>query len=1002
MEKTLTYVVQILKHRIALLIPLSCIFIMMMPEVKAQEIHHGFKLIEKRFVREVNADCYYYEHVKSGARLMKIAAEDPNKMFGIAFKTIPESDNGTPHILEHSVLNGSKKFPVKSPFDVLSKGSLKTFLNAMTGKDITFYPVASMNEKDYFNLMNVYLDAVLNPLLYSDSRILKQEGWHHELTDKESPVTYKGVVYGEMKGAFSDPTEELSYQIYKNLFPDNSYGFESGGYPAAIPTLTQDAFVNFHKRFYHPENSYILLYGNADLDKELAFIDKEYLTAFKRTGSRVDIEDQKPFTTMKDITASYPVMEGSDVHDKTFLSLTLVAGHNTDGALNMALDIITELLINQESAPIRLALQKAGIGQDVSASVANYKQNVIQITVQNANASDKQKFYDIVMSTIQDVLKKGLDKSEIQGVLNRTEFHLREGNNVQKGLVFLIQMYPGWFFAGDPFMGLEYEKPLAEVKKSLTTNYLENIIKKYFIQNPHSVLLTLIPDPALDKARNEAVKEELKKYKEKLDDTAIDALLKETKDLIAFQKRDDSPEALATIPLLTLKDIDPKAIWYGVEQKQLAGVPVLHHEEFTNDIIYTNLYFDLRMLPQELIPYASLLSNLLGSLNTEKHSYGDLNKEMNINTGRLYTTLRSYLENLDDAKLIPKFVLVSSAMKDKMNKTFELSSEILLKSNFSDTSRLKTLLIRHQSQLEASKKQEGAGVAATRLPSYFSNSGMFNELTNGLEYYWFITDLTKEFEKKSDQIIAKLKKTAELLFTRANLIASVTCGSKNLDAFNQGLTPFITTLPQSPSNPQHWVFNIEKKNEGIRSASKVQYVYEGYDFKKLGYSWNGKMRVLNQILSRDWLRTRIRIMGGAYGAGASISPTGIIYFSSYRDPNLKETFDTYEGAADYLAKFEADEPVMTRYIIGTIAGMDMPQSNVQRGDQAVYYYFTKRSAEDLQRDREAVINTKVEDIRGFAQFIKDMVKQKTWCVYGNSDKLDASRELFNKLIQLDR
>ncbi len=1002
MEKTKTILAQRFFKRFAILTTLSYMFFMMMPNLNAQEINHGFKLIEKKFVREVNAECYYFEHLKSGARLMKIAADDPNKMFGIAFKTIPASDNGAPHILEHSVLNGSKKFPVKSPFDVLSKGSLKTFLNAMTGKDITFYPVASMNEKDYFNLMNVYLDAVLNPLLYSDPRILKQEGWHYELTDKDSPVTYKGVVYGEMKGAFSDPNEELSYQIYKNLFPDNGYGFESGGYPAAIPTLTQDAFVNFHKRFYHPENSYILLYGNADMDKELAFIDKEYLSAFSRTGSRTSIEDQKPFPAMKDITASYPVMEGSDLNDQTFLSLTLVAGHNTDGALNMALDIITELLINQESAPVRLALQNAGIGQDVSASVANYKQNVIQITVQNAKAADKHKFYDIVMNTIQDVLKKGLDKSEIQGVLNRTEFRLREGNNVQKGLVFLMQMYPAWFFADDPFRGLEYEKPLAEVKKALTSDYLESIIKKYFVNNPHSILLTLVPDPGLDKKRNEAVKDELNAYKARLDAAAVTSLVTETQNLIAFQKREDTPEALATIPLLTLKDIDPKAIWYGVNQKQLAGVPVLHHEEFTNDIIYTSLYFDVRTLPQELIPYASLLSNLLGSLNTGNYTYGELNKAMNINTGMQYTTLRSYLENLDDGKLIPKFVMVSSAMKDKMDKTFELSTEILINTQFTDTARLKTLLVRHQSQLEASKKQEGAGVAATRLPSYFSNSGMFNELTGGLDYYWFITELTKGFEKNSDQIIANLKKTAALLFTPGNLIASATCATKDLEVYNKGLAQFVSTLPERKPAYQNWKFTLNKKNEGIRSASKVQYVYEGYNFKKLGYSWDGKMRVLNQILSRDWLRTRIRIMGGAYGAGASISPTGMIYFSSYRDPNLKETFDTYAGAADYLTKFEANEPVMTRYIIGTIAGMDMPQSNVQRGDQAVYYYFTKRSADDLQRDREAVIATKVNDIRGFAKMIRDMTDQHTYCVYGNADKVNASKELFDSLIEVDR
>ena len=1001
MKKNKTNAIQILIERFVFLITITGM-LFMMNGINAQEINHGFKLIEKRFVKEVNAECYYYEHVNSGARLLKIAADDPNKMFGIAFKTIPDSDNGTPHILEHSVLNGSKKFPVKSPFDVLSKGSLKTFLNAMTGKDITFYPVASMNEKDYFNLMNVYLDAVFNPLLYSDPRILKQEGWHYELTAKENPLAYKGVVYGEMKGAFSDPHEELSYQIYKNLFPDNGYGFESGGYPAAIPGLTQESFIGFHRRYYHPENSYILLYGNADLNKELAFIDQEYLSDFKRADRQVVIDDQKPFASMKDITAPYPVMEGSDTLNKTFLTFTLVAGHNTDGALNMALDVIAELLVNQESAPVRLALQKAGIGQDISASVANYKQNVFQITVQNANPGDKTRFYDILMETIGDVIRKGFDKSEIQGVLNRAEFHLREGNHVQKGLVYLMQIYPGWFFAGDPFLGLEYEKPLAEVKKSLTTHYLENILEKYFVNNPHSILLTLVPDPGLDNKRNAVVQEGLDLYKSKLDETAIDSLVTETRDLIDFQKREDTPQALASIPLLTLKDIDPKATWYGVSQLKVSGVPVLQHETFTNDIIYSCLYFDMRTLPQEMIPYASLLSNLLGALSTEKYSYGDLNKAMNINTGALYTTLRTYLENLNDENLIPKFVVVSSAMKDKIGKAYELSAEILNHTQFTDTSRLKTLLVRHQSQLEASKKQEGAGVAATRLNSYFSNSGMFNELTNGLEYYWFITNLTRGFENNSDQIIANLKKAASLLFTKENLVATATCSTKEMEAFGKGLPSVVATLPTEKQVFQTWSLKPQSKNEGILTASKVQYVYEGYNFKKLGYSWNGKMRVLNQVLSRDWLRNRIRVMGGAYGAGSSISPAGTLLFYSYRDPNLKETFKTFSETEDYLARFEADEPVMTRYIIGTIAGMDMPLTNAQRGDQAVNYFFTRRRAEDLQHERDAVLSVKPEDLRGFAKMIGDMTGKHTICVYGNAEKINESKDVFDHLIQIDR
>ena len=982
------------------LITLACIFVFSLA-AQSQNLTHGFRLIEKRFVKEVNAECSYYEHVKSGAKLFKIAAGDPNKTFAISFKTIPDSDNGAPHILEHSVLNGSTKFPVKSPFDVLAKGSLKTFLNAFTSKDFTCYPVASMNEKDYFNLMNVYLDAVFHPLIYSDPRILKQEGWHYDLTSKDDPITYKGVVYGEMRGVFSNPEEELNYQVYKNLFPDNGYGFESGGLPAAIPTLTQEAFVAFHKKYYHPENSYILLYGNADLDKELEFIDREYLSAYSRSGSKPALPDQKPFKTMKDIRGYYPVMEGADTANQTFLSLSLVAGYNTDESLTTALGMITDLLVNQETAPVRLALQKAGIGQDVNASVNNYHQNVIQITVQNANPQDKARFLETVMNTIRDVSVKGFDKGEIQGVINRSEFRLREGNDAQKGISYISWIEPGWLFAGNPFQGLEYEKPLADVKKALTGNYFESILKKYFLNNTHSVLMTLVPKPGLDKEKNAKVREELAACKSKLSPEAVEALVTETKDLVAFQKRENTAKALATIPLLTLKDIDPKASWYGVSETSLNGVPMLFHEEFTNGIVYTSLYFDIRTLPREMIPWVSLLSNLLGSMNTKNYSYGDLNKALNINTGNLYTTLRTYSENLDDNKLLPKFVVVSSAMSDKLGKAFELTSEIINKTDFSDTSRLKTLLTRHQSQLEASKKQEGAQVAAIRLPSYYSNSGMFNELTSGLDYYWFVNDLTKGFEKNSEMIIANLKKVSALLFSKENLVAATTSGTKELENFKKEFAVFTNTLPPAKTPLQTWTFNFEKKNEGILTASKVQYVYEGYNFKNLGYAWDGRMRVLNLILSRDWLRQRIRVMGGAYGANANISPTGLISFSSYRDPNLKETFDVFNSTVDFLNKFDADETAMTRYIIGTISTLDIPQTNSQKGETAVNYYFTKRKSEELQKDRDAVLTTKATDIKGFAKMINDMLQQKAVCVYGNSDKINSLQDLFKNLVKFD-
>ncbi|MEI6123550.1 MAG: insulinase family protein [Bacteroidota bacterium] len=967
----------------------------------AQTTTHGFKLIEKRFVKEVNADCYYYEHVKSGARLLKIASTDENKTFGIAFKTVPYSDNGIAHIMEHSVLNGSTKYPVKSPFDVLMKGSLKTFINAFTSKDYTMFPCASMNDKDYFNLMNVYMDAVFHPLIYTDPRILKQEGWHYELTDKDSPITYKGVVYNEMKGAYSSPTRELSYQIYKNLFPDNTYGYESGGYPSAIPTLTSQEFLDFHKKFYTPENSYIFLYGNGDMDKELEFLDAEYLSQYSKTGTRAKIADQKPFAAMKDLTCYYSIMDGADTKDQTYLSLDFVSGHNTEMELGMALDIICEVVFNQDNAPVRLALQKAGIGKDINAGTSNYNQNVITIMVQNANPEDKQKFYDIVMNTLKETIAKGIDMAEVQGVLNRMEFQMREGNDAQKGISYMQQIQPAWFFGDNPFAGLEYEKTLAKFKELLKSKYLEDVIKNSFLLNTHSLLISMEPKAGVDKEKNAKQEAQLQDYKTKLTSAEVDNLVKETNDLIAFQKREDKPEALATIPLLKLSDINPKAVWYGCEEKQAAGTKVLFHDEFTNNIVYTDMYFDLHVLPTELIPYASLLSNMLTSLDTRKYAYGDLNRELNTNTGGFYTNLDTYLENQDDNSMIAKFTITSKVMNGKLDKMYELAAEILNNTIFTDTARLKDVLVRHQSQIDGSVKRDGRGVATNRLASYFSNRGMFTELTSGLEYYWFVTRLVRNFDKNATEIVNNLKKTAALLFTKENLIVSTTCSKADIDNFTKSTTAFGKMLPSAKPVLNTWKFVLEKKNEGILTTSKVQYVLEGYDFKKLGFAWNGKMRVLNQIISREWLTNQIRVIGGAYGGYASISPNGIMMFASYRDPNLKTTLDNYNATPDYLSKFKVDDNAMTRFIIGTISGIDIPQTPQQKGDNAVTYYFQKRALADIQKDRDDILATKVADINAFEKMVKAVLAEKAICVYGNKDKINAEKDAFSKLIELD-
>ena len=969
---------------------------------EVSKTYFGFKLVEKKFVQEINAECLYFSHEKSGAHLLKIAADDVNKLFNTAFKTAPENDYGTPHIMEHSVLNGSKNFPVKSPFDVLSKGSLNTFLNAMTGADITTYPVASMNNKDYFNLMHVYLDAVFNPLIYDDPRIFKQEGWHRELTDKEGEIVYKGVVYNEMKGAYSSPTRELNFQVKKQLFPDNTYGVSSGGYPGVIPKLTYEDFISFHKKYYHPSNSYILLYGNADLDRELQFIDTEYLSKYEKSDKKVEIPLQAPFNEMKILEKTYALPDGSTTENKTYLSFSFVAGKNTDRALCMAFDVLSEALVNHESAPLRLAIQEAGIGRDIRASFNESQQNVFEIIVQNANSEDKDKFKEIVLETFRKVADEGLDKSMVEGILNRMEFNLKEGNTPQKGLRCLMMSYPGWFFNNDPFLGLEFNKPLEKVKTALETDLLESTIKEYLISNSHALLMVLTPQPGLQKEINKSTKEELAAYKATLDEEGLEKLINETEELLAHQKREDSPEALATIPLLDIADISKEVEWYPVEEKLIANIPVVHYNDFTNNILYTNFHFDIRALPQDLVPYASLLSSVLGKLNTENYTFGELDNALNIHTGGFYTNTNTFLENKSDDNLLPKFVITSKATTDKADKLFELTGEIINKSDFTDIERLKTVLIRHQARVDANIKQNGIRYAMTRLSSYYSNDGMFGELTGGLEYYRFITDLVNKFDDHSEEIVKNLTQAASLLFTQKNLISSVTCSNEDMEFYAAGFEKLAGSLPEGEDEIAEWKFDFTNKNEGLLTASKVQYVIKGYNFKKLGYEWDGKMRVLNQVLSTDWLQNQIRVIGGAYGGFCGFSPSGDVFFASYRDPNLKETLDNYDATPGFLQNFEADEKAMTRFLIGTISGMDRPLTASQKGDVAIRRYFEKTVIDDIKNERAAVLSTTEQDIKDFEKIVQDILEQDAYCVYGNEQKIKENKDLFREMVNISK
>jgi len=967
-------------------------------------IYHGFKLIQEKNIEELNSMTRIFEHEKSGARLMHIENDDDNKVFSIGFRTPPKSSNGLPHILEHSVLCGSRKFPTKEPFVELIKGSLNTFLNAMTFSDKTIYPLASKNEKDFFNLMDVYLDAVFYPNLYNQPEILMQEGWHYELENKEDKLTYKGVVYNEMKGAFSSPEGSLMRKIQESLFPDTSYGVESGGDPECIPDLTHEEFTEFHKKYYHPSNSYIFLYGDGNIDKELEFISEKYLNDFDKTFVDSAIQLQKPFSSMSELKIDYPISSDDEELDKDFLSMNFVTGDNiSQPELHLAFEILEYLLLESAAAPLKRALVEADLGKDVFGSFDNsILQPVFSIVVKNSNEDKKEEFKEIVFTTLKNLVKDGIDKKLIEACINITEFKLREADlgGFPKGLFYYITSMDSWLYDKDPTMHLEYESYLSKIKVALTTNYFEKLIDQYLINNTHSSMVILNGKKGLAEQKSKALEEKLAKYKASLKDSELQKIVQDTKALKERQMTPDPVEVLESIPLLERSDIETTVEHLPLKEVDEKGVKVLAHNIFTNKIAYINVLFDAKKVDMKLLPYITLLSTLLGRISTESNNYSDLSNEINIHTGGIHFTTDVYGDSESFEKYSPKLVVKTKALVPKLPKLFDIMAEIINTTKFNEKKRLKELIQQLKSRQEMKILDRGHMAVAGRLTSYFSPASAYIEKTTGISFYEFISDIERNFDSKAEEIIDNLKRVSKLLFNKTNLMISVTGEEDIYSAFAVELPKLINILGQEKLPDAKYDFDLNKNNEGLLSSSDVQYVAKGYNFIKQGYSYSGKMLVLKTIASLDYLWNRVRVQGGAYGGFANIARSGNIVLVSYRDPNVQETLKAYDGICDYIGTFEASEREMTKYIIGTISELDSPLTPSMKGERATAYYIRGITEEQRQTERDEVLSTKSEDIKSFKSLLDDIIKENCFCVLGNENKLKENKDIFESLVNV--
>lgn len=960
----------------------------------------AYDLLEQEAIPELSATGYIFRHRKTRARVVVISNDDTNKVFTIGFRTPPHDDTGVPHIMEHSVLCGSKKFPAKDPFVELAKGSLNTFLNAMTYSDKTVYPVASYNDKDFQNLMDVYLDAVFHPNIYTHEEILKQEGWHYELESLEDELTYNGVVYNEMKGVYSDPNQQLARLIQLSLLPDTTYACESGGEPSAIPQLTYEAFLDFHKKYYHPSNSYIYLYGDMDIEEKLRFIDQEYLCHYdyQKVDSQIRMQIDYPEPAAKVYT--YSLAESEQPENNTFLSYNVVIGTSLDPELYMAFQLLQSVLLDMPGAPLKHALIRAGIGKDIESSYdSSIQQPIFSIIAHNANEEDQERFCQVIQDTLREICENGLQKKAMQAAINYLEFQLRESDfgRYPKGLMYGLKSFDSWLYDDKaPFIHIKVEETLAFMKRGLENGYFERMLRSYLLENPYHSLVVLKPERGLNEKKELQLKEQLAAYKNSLSRQELERIIADTKALKEYQAAPSSEADNRKIPLLEISDIEPKIQKQENIEKNLFGIPVVVHPIFTNGIAYIHLCFKLDKLPLELLPYANLLSKVLGLVDTEHYTYNELGSEIRLKSGSIRTSFE-VRGSLEPDAYLPTFDLKAKMLYGQINDSFKLMEELLLHSRINDVHRLREIVAEVKASMKPELVSRGHSTTAARAMSYISVNSYVKELAKGIDYYEFIEALDQNFDEKKEELTEKLNQVLEEILHKENLIISYTGDNDVEEAIGMNVTLFSVYLSTRKVEKQEEALALTIKNEGFKTASQVQYVATAGNYKKAGFKTTGALRVLETIFAYDYLWLNIRVQGGAYGSMCGFGDNGTSYLTSYRDPNLMETYQVYRSAAEYVANFQADDRDMTKYIIGTIGTSDIPLNAFDRGERDFNLYLMGITDEYRQQRRDELLAANQASIRGLAQLVQSVVSTGTICVIGNEKKIDKEAEHFKNV-----
>ena len=963
-----------------------------------------YEILDEHRVEDVQSDGFILRHKKSGARIAILSNNDDNKVFYIGFRTPPEDETGVPHIIEHTTLCGSKKFPVKDPFIELAKGSLNTFLNAMTYPDKTVYPVASCNDQDFKNLMDVYLDAVFNPNITKYEEIFKQEGWHYELTGKDDELKINGVVYNEMKGAYSSPDEVLSSQIYRSLFPDNTYSKDSGGNPEYIPKLTYEAYLDFYHKYYHPSNSYIYLYGDMDVVERLEWLDKEYLSLYDYKKVNSEINKQPAFDEIKNVEAQYSITMDDSQENKTYLSYNRVVGDTLDEMLYQAFDVLDYALVSSPGAPVKQALIDAGIGDDVYGSYdAGILQPVFSFVAKNANASQADEFESIIENTLKEVVKTGINKEALLAGINSSEFKFREADFGQfpKGLLFGLNCLDSWLFDDmKPFIHLECLGTFAKLRKAVDTDYFEKLIQVYLLDNTHGSSVTVKPKRGLGNEREEALAKELSDYKASLSDEEIKKLIEDTEHLKKYQEEPSSDEDLRKLPMLTRADMKKNAMPFSNIEDELLDVKVVRHDIESNGIDYISFLFDAGDFAQSELGYLGFFTNALGLVSTEKYSYTDLANATNIYTGGISTGTASHPDIKDRNNFVFKFEVKLKVLEKNLDKALELMEQMLLSSDFTDTKRLGELVAQIKARLQANLSSSGHLVAAMRSMSSFSRYALYQDELKGIAFYRSICHIEKELSESPKSVSDKLAAIAKKLFARNRMLISFTGNNEAYGNAKPSLEKVIAGFNKMSAIGNQAEVHFNTAKEAFIDASQIQYVAKTGDFICEGYEYTGALRLLRIILSYDYLWINVRVKGGAYGCMNTFLRSGESYFVSYRDPNLSDTLDVYDRIPEYIKSFSPDERDMTKYIIGTFSALDTPMNPEAKGSRSLSAYLEGITYEQIQKERNEILNAQPEDIRRLADLVEAVLKKDSICVIGNENMIKESAGLFENVEKL--